>query len=47
MGCALFGRAPPFIINLSGGDVAMAEELLNLADIDTGIEEQGSSGGAQ
>ena len=44
---AFFGGAPAFVVNLGGGDVAVAEEFLDLADIDAGIEEQGSSGGAQ
>ena len=38
MGGAFLGRAPPFIVNLGGGDVAVAQEFLNLADIDAGIQ---------
>ena len=47
MRCALFGRAPPLVVNLSGGDVAVAEELLNLPDVDAGIQEQGGGGRAR
>ena len=44
---AFFGGAPAFVVNLGGGDVAVAQELLNLADIDAGIEEQGGGGRPQ
>jgi len=37
MGGAFFGSAPPFVINLGGGDMPVAQQLLNLPDIDTGI----------
>jgi len=33
MGGALFGGAPAFVVDLRGGDVAVAEQLLNLADV--------------
>jgi Predicted pPIWI-associating nuclease len=44
MGCAFFGRAPAFVVNLGGGDVAVTEQFLHLPNIDAGIEEQGSGG---
>ena len=47
MGGALLGGAAALVVNLGGGDVTMAEELLDLTDIDAGIEQQGSGGGAQ
>ena len=47
MGGAFLGRAPAFVVNLGGGDVAVAQEFLNLADIDASIEEQGSGGRPQ
>jgi hypothetical protein len=47
MGGAFFGGAPAFVVNLGGGDVAVAQEFLNLTDIDAGIEQQGSGGGPQ
>jgi hypothetical protein len=28
--CAFFGGAPPLVVDLGGGDVAVAEEFLNL-----------------
>jgi hypothetical protein len=37
VGCAFFGRAAALVVNLGGGDVAVAEQLLNLTDIDTCI----------
>ena len=30
---AFFGRAPTLVVNLGGGDVAVAQELLDLADV--------------
>ena len=47
MGGAFLGGAPAFVVNLGSGDVAVAQELLNLADIDAGIEEQGGGGRPQ
>ena len=47
MGGAFLGRAPSFVADLGGGDVAVAEELLDLADIDARIKEQGGGSGAQ
>ena len=47
MGRTFFSRAPPFIVNLGGGDVAVAQELLDLTDIDARIKEQGGRGRAQ
>ena len=47
MGCALFASAPPFIINLGGGDVVVAKELLGLAEIDAGIQTQSGGGRPQ
>ncbi len=44
---AFFGRAPAFVVDLGGGDVAVAKEFLNLPNIDAGIEEQGSGGRPQ
>jgi hypothetical protein len=39
MGGAFLGGAPAFVINLGGGDMAMAEQFLDLAEIDTGIKQ--------
>jgi hypothetical protein len=47
MGRTFFSSAPPFIVNLGGGDVAVAQELLDLADINAGIKEQGGRSSAQ
>ena len=44
MGGTFLGRAPAFVVNLGGSDVAVTEQLLNLADVDAGIEEQGGGG---
>jgi hypothetical protein len=46
MRCAFFGGAPSLVVDLSGSDVAMAEEFLNLAEIDAGIQ-QGAGGRSQ
>lgn len=36
-----FRRAPPaLVVNLGGGDVRVAEEVLKLADIEAGVQEQ-------
>src|SRR6266849_4162659 len=47
VGRAFFGSAAPFVVNLGSGDVAVAQQLLNLADIDARIQEQGGGGSAQ
>ena len=44
---ALGGGAPPLVVDLGGGDVAMTEEVLDLADVDAGVEEEGGGGGAE
>ena len=44
---ALLSGAPPFIVNLGGGDVAVAEKFLNLTDVDTGVQEKSGRGRAQ
>src|ERR1700736_2885076 len=44
---AFFGRAPAFVVNLGGGDVAVPEPFLNPTNVDGGIEEQGSGGRPQ
>ena len=43
----LGGGDAALVVDLGGGDVAVAEELLDLADIDAGPEEQGRRGGPQ
>lgn len=40
MAGALRGQAPPFVVDLRGGDVPMLQEVLDLADIHAGIEKQ-------
>jgi hypothetical protein len=47
MGGAFLGRAPAFVVNLGGGDVAVTEQFLHLPNVDAGIEEQGSGGRPQ
>jgi hypothetical protein len=47
MGGAFFGRAPAFVVNLGGGDVAVTEQFLHLPNVDAGIQEQGSGGRPQ
>jgi hypothetical protein len=44
---AFFSRTPPLVIDLRSCHVAMAEQFLDLADINPGIEQQGSSGGTE
>ncbi len=34
----LLGRNPSLVVNLGGGDVGVAEELLHFTDIDFGFE---------
>jgi len=41
---ALLNGAPPFNVNLGGRYMSVSQELLNLADIDAGIQKQGSGG---
>ena len=43
VGCA----APPLVVNLGGGDVLMAEQLLHLADIEGTVEQQRGVGRSQ
>ena len=38
---ALRRAAPPLVVDLRGGDVAVAEQILNFPDVHTGIQEQG------
>jgi hypothetical protein len=38
MGAAFFGGASAFIVNLGGGEVAMAEGSVNHTNVDAGIE---------
>ena len=47
MGGTFLGSAPALVVNLGGGYMAMAQELLDFPDIDAGIQQQGSGGGAQ
>ena len=44
MGSALGGGDPALVVDLGGRDVPVAEELLDLADIDPGTQEQGGGG---
>jgi hypothetical protein len=44
---ALLSGAPPFIVNLGGRYMPVAEQFLNLANVDAGIQEQGSGGRPQ
>jgi hypothetical protein len=44
---ALAGGAAVFLVDLSGSDVFVAEQLLHFPDIDAGIEQKSSAGGAQ
>ena len=46
MAGGLLGGPPQLVVDLRGGDVAVAEEVLDLADVDAGVEEQSSGGGA-
>lgn len=46
MRSAFFGGAPPFIVDLGSSYVPVTQQLMDLADVDAGIEEQGSGGGA-
>lgn len=39
--------ASAFVIDLRGGDVAVAEEFLDLADVDTDVQQQRGGGGSQ
>ena len=41
MGGTLGGGDPLLVVNLGGGDVAVAEQFLDFADVDSGSEEQG------
>src|SRR5712691_4447725 len=47
MGGTFFGSAPAFVVDLGGGDVAVAEQFLHLPNVDAGIQEQGSGGRPQ
>ena len=47
MGGAFLGRAPAFVVNLGGGDVAVTEQFLHFPNVDGGIEEQSSGGRPQ
>ena len=44
---AFFGRAPAFVVNLGGGDVAVTEQFLHFPNVDARIQKQGSSGRPQ
>jgi hypothetical protein len=37
---AFFGRAPAFVVNLGGGDVAVTEQFLHFPNVDAGVEQQ-------
>lgn len=41
---ALSGDATAFVASLDGSDVTVAEEFLNLADVDAGAQQQGRCG---
>ena len=47
VGGAFPGCAPSFVVDLGGGHMAVAEELLDLTDIDACIQQEGGGGGAQ
>ena len=40
MACTLARGAPPLVVDLRRRDVPMAEQLLDLGDVHTGIEQQ-------
>jgi hypothetical protein len=44
---ALLSGAPALVIDLGGGNMAMAEQFLDLADVDAGVEQQCRGGGAE
>jgi hypothetical protein len=44
---AFFGRAPAFVVNLGGGDVAVTEQFLHFPNVDAGVEQQGRGGRPQ
>jgi hypothetical protein len=47
MAGALGGGAAALVVDLGGGDVAVAEEILHLDDVHAGVEQQGSGGGPE
>ncbi len=47
MAGALGGRSPPLVVDLGGGDVAVAEEVLDLYDIHVGVEQERGRGRPQ
>jgi hypothetical protein len=47
VGGAFGGAAATFVVDLGSGDVAVTKEVLNLADIHTGVEKQRGCGRPQ
>ena len=47
MRSALGGGDAALVVDLGGGDVAVAEEFLDFADVDPGAQEQGGGGRPQ
>lgn len=43
VGGALGSGDAPLVVNLRGGDVFVAEQILNLADVFAGVKQQGSN----
>lgn len=44
---ALAGGAAAFVVDLGGGDVFVAEQFLDFANIDAGIEQERGAGGPE
>ena len=47
MRSALVGLAAALVVDLRGGDVAVAEQLLDFADVFAGVEQSRGSGSTQ
>ena len=47
MRSALTGGSTAFVVDLGGGDVFVAEQLLHFADVDTGIEHESGARSAE
>lgn len=43
----LFRRTPPFVVDLSRGDMLVSEKLLDLDDVDTSVKEKRGGGGPE
>ena len=43
----LLGRPSSFVVNLRGGHVFVAEQLLNLPDVNAGVEQERGCRGSQ